>query len=236
MILFSLVSFYHAKLVDENGNPLVVYHGTNAEFEAFIPSPNGVFGPGAYFTKYDGDAATYGNKVLPVYLSIQNPLNMSMGDFRRLRSEGVNISQWAEDRKAEGFDGVVTDDMSVIVAFSPTQIKSVNNRGTFDANDSRIYYQSVSDYAMTHRPPSPEDGAPLHDVTGNGEFYPADVYSEKGLQYYGTGDRKADKESLDIIKRVRGKPEAEVTIYRAIPDLIDGQINSGDWVTLSKTF
>ena len=133
--------FGDSKVVDADGKPLVVYHGTDAEFESFIPSSNGVYGPGAYFTKYNGDAATYGKNVIPVYLSIQNPLKMSMGDFRRLRSEGVDVAQWAEEQQAQGFDGIVTDDMSVIVAFRPEQIKSVHNRGTFDANDPRILYQ-----------------------------------------------------------------------------------------------
>ena len=40
---------------------------------------------------------------------------------------------------------------------------------------------------------------------------------------------------LGLLHRLRGKPDAEVTIYRGVPaDAPDG-INAGDWVTLSKS-
>jgi hypothetical protein len=97
--------------------------------------------------------------------------------------------------------------------------------------------KSVPDYRMTHRPAGRDGGAPLHDLTGGGEMYPADVYSPKAVQYYGTGYPKADKEAFDLARRVRGNPEAEVVMYRAVPNnpSIAG-INDGDWVTLSKDY
>ena len=92
-------------------------------------------------------------------------------------------------------------------------------------------------YRGSHKAPSPEFGAPLHDLTGGGQMYPADVYSSKAAQYYGTGYPKADKEAFDLAKRVRGNPDAEVTMYRAVPkDENIKTINAGDWVTLSKDY
>jgi hypothetical protein len=58
--------------------------------------------------------------------------------------------------KANGYDGVIFENITdegpygqgygwddkVFVAFSPTQIKSINNRGSFDPSDARILYQS----------------------------------------------------------------------------------------------
>lgn len=94
------------------------------------------------------------------------------------------------------------------------------------------------DYGMQHRPPRPSDGAPAHNLMGkDGDFYPPDVYSENALRYYGQGDRIADKESLDILKRIKDKPDADVFIYRAVPEnATNKNINSGDWVTLSETY
>ena len=40
--------------------------------------------------------------------------------------------------KNMGYDGFIKD--NEIVAFSPEQIKSVNNQGSFDANNPNIYY------------------------------------------------------------------------------------------------
>lgn len=92
-------------------------------------------------------------------------------------------------------------------------------------------------YRGSHKAPSPEFGAPLYDLTGGGQMYPADVYSPKAVQYYGTGYPKADREAFSLAQKVKGNPEAEVTMYRAVPkdDKIK-TINSGDWVTLSKEY
>lgn len=97
--------------------------------------------------------------------------------------------------------------------------------------------ESLLDYRGSHTAPGPDFGAPLHDLTGGGQMYPADVYSPKAAQYYGTGYPKADKEAFDLAKRVKGNPDAEVTMYRAVPNNKDiTDINAGDWVTLSKDY
>lgn len=96
---------------------------------------------------------------------------------------------------------------------------------------------AIVDYRGSHKAPSPEFGAPLYDLTGGGQMYPADVYSSKATQYYGTGYPKADKEAFAIANMVKGKPDAEVTMYRAVPkDDAIKSINVGDWVTLSKDY
>jgi hypothetical protein len=101
----------------------------------------------------------------------------------------------------------------------------------------RYSVENAPEYKASHRPPNMENGAPLHDVTKGGEIYPADIYSPKGLQYYGTGQDRADRESLNVIKNTKNKPDATVTMYRAVPkDSSINTINTGDWVTLSKTY
>jgi hypothetical protein len=96
---------------------------------------------------------------------------------------------------------------------------------------------NLIDYRGSHKAPSPEFGAPLHDLTGGGQMYPADVYSSKAAQYYGTGYPKADREAFTLANKVRGNPEAEVTMYRAVPkDKNITLINAGDWVSLSKDY
>jgi len=94
-----------------------------------------------------------------------------------------------------------------------------------------------TEYRGSHKAPSPDFGAPLHDLTGGGQMYPADVYSAKAAQYYGTGYPKADKEAFALAQRVRGNPDAEITMYRAVPkDENITNINAGDWVSLSKDY
>jgi hypothetical protein len=97
--------------------------------------------------------------------------------------------------------------------------------------------EDLLSYRGSHKAPSPDFGAPLHDLTGGGQMYPADVYSAKAAQFYGTGYPKADKEAFDLAKKIRGNPNAEVTMYRAVPkDEKITKINEGDWVTLSKDY
>jgi len=88
-------------------------------------------------------------------------------------------------------------------------------------------------YRMDHQPR--EDGARLDDMTGGGEYFPDDIYSPNGLRFYGNPNNKFDRESFKVIQESRGKPEKEVTIYRAVPKGIK-TINVGDFVTLSKTY
>jgi hypothetical protein len=188
--------FGDSKVVDENGDPMVVYHGTDAEnIEAFDPAmagqrDTGYFGTGLYFSRTRQYAETYsesGNTV-PVYLSIQNPLEITLpvdasltdtkailralknslrkmdgvttaedvnalfdeatggrnGDINSVGNYSAALRAFAE---ARGHDGIVVNaaggeiQASEIVVFEPTQIKSVDNVGTFDANDPRILNQ-----------------------------------------------------------------------------------------------
>ena len=90
-------------------------------------------------------------------------------------------------------------------------------------------------YRMAHQPTTPQDGAArLDDMTGGGTVFPDDIYSGDAVRLYG-GNSPADQESAKIIQSVRGNPEAEVTIYRAVPKDVN-TINPGDWVTLSKSY
>jgi len=73
------------------------------------------------------------------------------------------------------------------------------------------------DYQGLHQPIGKEGGAPLHDLTGSGTVYPDDVYSANGPRYYGTGEDVMDTQSFALANSVKGKPNATVTIYRAVP-------------------
>jgi hypothetical protein len=84
--------FRNSKIVDERGEPLVVYHGgfdvLNSRAGSFRRSAAGALGAGIYFTpdrsvaeyyagSQGGHAETGGGALTEVYLSIQNPLVVS---------------------------------------------------------------------------------------------------------------------------------------------------------------
>lgn len=82
--------FKDSKVVDADGNPLVMYHGTSASeqgdaFSSFdtYASNYGLMGQGGYFTADPEVASSYTTKgkgatpsVYPVYLAIKNPIDM----------------------------------------------------------------------------------------------------------------------------------------------------------------
>lgn len=67
--------FGDSKVVDEQGRPLVVYHGTNAEFDTFKGTKilNSSEGVGFNFAVKKDIAEGFG-KVMPVYLKLENPV------------------------------------------------------------------------------------------------------------------------------------------------------------------
>jgi len=74
--------FGNSKVVDKNGDPLVVYHGTTADFSTFDAGAEAASGrmegDGFYFAADPDLAAQYageesGANVMPVYLAISNP-------------------------------------------------------------------------------------------------------------------------------------------------------------------
>ena len=84
------------------------------------------------------------------------------------------------------------------------------------------------DYRGTHKAPSGENGEGSLDAMDR--TYPEDLYSAQGARYYGSGDN-TDKRMHELIMKFRGKPDAMVTVYRAVPKGVDASIIKGDWVT-----
>jgi len=100
--------FGDSKLVDDNGEPLVIYHGTTATFNEFdtkklgINSGNsGHHGEGIYASKDRMEAATYGGNVLELYASVKNPFIPSEASFDELKANGAD---WIDDKVSVAID------------------------------------------------------------------------------------------------------------------------------------
>ena len=68
-----------SKVIDENGEPLLVWHGTTENFDVFSKSWRGATDPGDwglgfYFSPKKSSSEMYGNILMPVFLSIKNPV------------------------------------------------------------------------------------------------------------------------------------------------------------------
>lgn len=129
--------FGDSKVVDSNGAPLVVYHGTDKAFTRvnMKKGAQGLF----WFTSDKkaieaGEVGASGKGVImEMYASIKNPAGWNeYGKF------GIG------ELIGRGYDGAILPDGDgsfVGFIFEPNQVKSVNNRGTFSSDDANMLRQ-----------------------------------------------------------------------------------------------
>ena len=93
----------------------------------------------------------------------------------------------------------------------------------------------MPDYSGEHKAPQRNYGASLDNLKG---VYPDDVYGPNAARYYGHSSGDAtDKAAARIIQATKGKPDAPVKVFRAIPKGIQSnEINPGDWITTMKSY
>ena len=132
-----------SKVVDENGEPKVVYHVTDADFNTFDmgKARQNSDIPVAFFSSGTDDWADMGSTAMPVFLNIRNITEKPI-----VRGEGTKVLQELKDA---GYDGTILEEDGMeteYAAFYPEQIKSATgNNGNFDANDPNIYHQIVGE-------------------------------------------------------------------------------------------
>lgn len=157
-----------SKVVDEDGRPKVMYHGTNSgAFTVFDPGLGNkqarlnTLGPGNYFASNMESASRYGDRVVEAYVSIQNPYiarPQTGGLKAQIEQEfGIDLPSREEIQAAlrqRRYDGVILyepgmgREIRTAVAFSPEQIKSAtDNVGTFDAGNPDIRYSLFDETA-----------------------------------------------------------------------------------------
>lgn len=154
--------FGSSVVVNADGQPLLVYHGTGAtDINDFKVSDRGTYGGGIYLTpdiRGANDYAIYrgapSSTVYPVYAAIKNPAS---------GSEAAQVASWKGEENAReelirrGYDGVVDVRSGEIVAFYPSQVKSaIGNSGDFDASNPDIRY-NVADEGWSVSEPSKMD-------------------------------------------------------------------------------
>lgn len=166
--------FQRSTVIDTEGAPLPVYHGTGYAFEAFDPKTLGrsVTNPttafGFFFTDDVEDAASWAEKslrripqsrqqiVLRCYLSLQNPKILTEDAFQYYlrRARAGTIAKHLAEWKAQGFDGMQTlrSGARWFTAFEPHQVKSTRNSGLFTLGAASLHDGAPSPQAVAaHR-------------------------------------------------------------------------------------
>ncbi len=241
--------FGDSKVVDKNGEPLVVYHATNGDFESFTTGRKTInshtFGNqeterhGIFATPDHEFAQDYfregdGKNVVPVHMSIKSPIDFSDGIPDHIVDEfdtkGINLKwikptqtwelfdgdegkKFVEAAKELGYDGAIINEEKgydgnalSYVAFDPSQIKSIHNRGTYDPNDPRILYKATEGGL----PPEQQEKAikevspALHDIVYKATPSDDDLNALKNInaEAHGTPEEKATAIGNDVYGRL----------------------------------
>ena len=137
-----------SKVVDKEGRPLVVYHGTGEDFSEFRRDKLGSRENAFFFTSNKKSAMEYGTDVMPVYLNARRFVRLDE-NYRDAKGREYDVDSAEFRKKYDGYSVNEGTDYDEFVVFRPEQIKSaVSNIGTFDTSDPNIYRQTSNG---THR-------------------------------------------------------------------------------------
>ena len=169
--------FSGSRVVNEDGSPMLVFHGTADDFDEFdinqfAKTDHGWFGQGFYFGSDPKEADAYARKItrkprstktvidktgghiIPAFLSIKNPFVIE--DAIEGAIFDPNESRAFTERvKKNGHDGIVIMDydkagnpfISTMLAFHPNQIKSALSEEFSTENDSFKFSMLEPKYA-----------------------------------------------------------------------------------------
>jgi N12 class adenine-specific DNA methylase len=232
-----------SKVVDENGEPRVVFHGTHADVAAFDKSK--IRSPGGFWFS---DRRDYIDNVsredqpgfnqMPVFLNIRKPLDagryaLARKDMGQFDNTGVQ-----RNLKLMGGDGVRLDNGrdSTWIALEPGQIKSaVSNAGTYDRGNADIRFSRGE-------LPEPSDPGSLRLMRATPQqMANAAARSVKAVTWTRTGNTLAHMRSLGLqflgrlqLTDVYGKlfPQQQggdnlMQVYSDLAALMDAEKNEG---------
>lgn len=133
-----------SKVVDENGEPLVVYHGSESNFDEFdtAKARANMDIQGMFFSPIQEEANDYGENVRAFFLNIKNPADYDTGYNALKNHKGENLAgeKARNDLMENGYDGV-NNDGEEYIAFNPNQIKSATeNTGAFSPDTNNIKF------------------------------------------------------------------------------------------------
>ena len=162
--------FKDSKVVDENGEPLVVYHGTAGDFSTFdlfaksvgVKAEEGGFffalSPklAGLFARVAQGKREAGANVMPVYLSVQNPKTLQREDVMRIRDD-----QWVHDprkmreqislAKQEGYDGLLLKKyLEDLTVDNETYIKGEDQWVAFEPTQIKSATGNVGTFDVTN--------------------------------------------------------------------------------------
>ena len=183
--------FGQSKVVDKDGSPLVVYHGTTdsiSEFKLDHPHrlDSGWLGTGVYvtdnillaneYTKLKKSRIKSGRLppgptdpiIMPLYVRLENPYNATLEDKNKIRTGQITAQGFRDQLIAQGHDGAIMpgqmQDVREMVVFDPKAVKSTENSGTWRRDLANIYKQLKADDELFAQRGKQKQGKPVPEA------------------------------------------------------------------------
>ena len=200
--------FGNSKVVNDDGSPRIVYHGTTEQFTVFDMDKgrSTMDIQGAFFSPWEEDSAGYGDNVGAFYLSIQNPADEQTA-YKALR---IFQGQNEAGKKArnylikQGYDGVINGvqgQPDEYIAFYPEQIKSAtDNIGTFDKTITDYRFSRATELTEEQRQAvetAEENGIDLNVTDHTASMYSRASYERS--EYYLHPDEMAHMLARNVL-------------------------------------
>jgi len=174
--------FKGSKVIDENRDPLIVYQGRSKKGLTILQNPTGDI----WATDVKESAENFANiqeryypnrpkdqqveremlgEIHELYMNLKNPktINHKLTLWNPTKeAEQINLA------KQEGYDGLIIqhdNGKKDFVAFDPTQIKSISNRGTWNPSNPDIRFEvREQDYSDLSKPEQKISDAVYRDI------------------------------------------------------------------------
>jgi hypothetical protein len=131
--------FGNSKVVDHDGDPLEVYHGTQQTFTEFRSPVEFNATPGFYFSNSLDHASDYGHFIHKVYLKIENPYIIdAQHDYFDDIADDLDRQIRYYNNNQDKHDGIIINNIK-----DPREGKRM-----FDEDDYEIDYESSNVYIV----------------------------------------------------------------------------------------
>jgi DNA polymerase III sliding clamp (beta) subunit (PCNA family) len=241
-----------SKVVDENGEPFIVWHGTDNKFTEFKNTNNRIVGH--YFSSDLENSKTYGENILNAFLNIKNPFIVESKGMRFTDDIPVNVlAKYPNESPYETKINLAIDDIVYMVKNGKrkNQFIEIPNSEKYDG----VIFKNIIDPQLTSRREVPQDTivafypnqiklADGTNTTFDGDN--PDIRFEKGgtttslsdeqkdiLKEWGELVNMTEKELEDFIKTKEGR-EAGMSVSDAKELGISSGRTSAKWILRMK--
>jgi len=155
--------FGDSKVVDEDGKPIVVFHGSDNIFNVFEQKGEFGFPEASYFTSSKKLAKQYGKQLSDVFLSIKNPHIIDVGGSS-FNDKYVELLSGMNYAKENDFDGLIIKNINdsylqnkdkavsdVYVIFKPNQVKLADGTNIEFSESEDIRFKAEPFYSPTEK-------------------------------------------------------------------------------------